>query len=643
VLWAVATGGNGIEARHRLDAGTSLLEFCIVRRHLLPAELLAKCDDRWAAGLYASFAEPLTKLADAEAKKTLQPAGLPRFYGAVAAFLWNHRHGGQFRFENQQSVYRKLEELYDSALRLDSSNWRYLLGRGEARMGRLPEVRRSQDGLRALLEKVEKDASDAKKASSDSAALADALLGHRGLEIGRLKPLTAALADFEKAAADLEKACPKLPPRQRPEYLLYASMANLEVWNATYALYRDQRSVLDKSIKWLEKARDFAVEAALITEQTKQPYIEDAYEALGNAHEDLAWQARVEIPTNYHAAILNFEKANKQRASAAFARDLGRCWLKILQDSQRDRILSRLGRTAAKAEEECLTALENAIKLAPQSADAHRWLAEAYATLKRYDEADKAYAAALELGKSQQPGDRPKWIQLRLAAAFEDAQRFIDSVSRPGGAIGLDDFTKRMESCTNELRSEQRFLDAARLSAKVDLANQQSLQAYRKLIEVAIAPTSGPNGPTLAPDQRELLDERIALRKAIYVDGPATPGADVIAAAEADAKLSNRAEDYNNWAKVANKSSDAKVRYREVFRANMGAIALKHSDHVNMRNECAAHVSHLAAVLHKDTSASRQDLETTIGFIDQILREPGVEAYRANLEAWKAELRKRVR
>ena len=85
------------------------------------------------------------------------------------------------------------------------------------------------------------------------------------------------------------------------------------------------------AVKYGDQARQAAERIADESEQRELK--ERAFQALGNAYEDLAWLARDKIEDNYKMANVSFKAASSQRESGTSLMHWARCYYKIIAES----------------------------------------------------------------------------------------------------------------------------------------------------------------------------------------------------------------------------------------------------------------------------------------------------------------------
>ena len=189
---------------------------------------------------------------------------------------------------------RKAFELYDRAVGLDETRAEYFFGRGSARAG-LPG---------ADLDLVEKDASTAQQLDGKNPGgffLAGYVAHLRARAEGRAEKRWDLLIKGLGACDQAQTRARDLPPgKDRLTATLLVERSNICLELGNYAADPDKRQ------KYLCQAR---IEAKLATEAEGQRYPDEAWAALGNAQEDLAWL--LGATASYKPAVEAFTKARE--------------------------------------------------------------------------------------------------------------------------------------------------------------------------------------------------------------------------------------------------------------------------------------------------------------------------------------------
>ncbi|HND53765.1 MAG TPA: hypothetical protein PLV92_15255, partial [Pirellulaceae bacterium] len=329
--------------------------------------------------LHGELIAPLLKLAASATPSEAQRPWLAALYAAEGRLLRTHRYEN-WGFDD---VDKKAEADYGQALLFDPQP-DYYVGRGVARL----RLSRSDP---ALLKSAEDDARAALRGDAEHAQ-AHALLGNifisqsrrEGNEAARTKLLEAAVAECTIAierAGEVET--------ERANHLINRSAAYLEWANFSFD------PTLKRQAELLSRARDDADAATkLVT-----AYRDQAYRALGNAEEDLAWIAKQ--ADHWRPAVDAFSSAIEQREDLPFAwMDRGRCYYKWVVYGGADKEL--LDQNAAPD-------LESAIRLSQVAsrnellAESHYWLGQVHAQMNRADDAAASFKAAIAVDANFHP------------------------------------------------------------------------------------------------------------------------------------------------------------------------------------------------------------------------------------------------
>ena len=152
--------------------------------------------------------------------------------------------------------------------------------------------------------------------------------------------------------------------------------------------------------KWLITAIERIKQAQ--ADDHDQLLADRAWLTLGDAHEDLAWLARVDVDQNYEAAIKAFGEAKRVAPDPARAlASLGRCYYRREADSHQPGYMDLAEKN-----------LVEAIAARKDFADAYRWLGAVYLYRKQYDQADDNLEKAVQLAKAQNSSDFPVYALL---------------------------------------------------------------------------------------------------------------------------------------------------------------------------------------------------------------------------------------
>lgn len=139
-------------------------------------------------------------------------------------------------------------------------------------------------------------------------------------------------------------------------------------------------------------------------------YADYAWLTLGNAHEDLAWLAKLDVNKNYDEATKAFTEAKRIAPDPARAlANLGRCYYKREADSYQPGYIDL-------AEKD----LTEAIAARKDFAEAYRWLGDVYRFKKQYDKADENFETALQLAKAQNSSNAATYAMLWARVRLDD-------------------------------------------------------------------------------------------------------------------------------------------------------------------------------------------------------------------------------
>jgi len=343
-------------AAHRGSTDKSTQETILaVADRLMTLTKATRLDDVRAQAFYRAIVMPFQSVAES-LKKDAFFAGAADLIGAYPALNWGvtDAAGKQLHASNLR------EQLYTKAIELSAApNASYHLKRGQARLNCEPF------DLAAVLE-------DAKALDRDPQFRDDAqLLRGQGYftrsrdeqtNAARLKALNQALQALQATVNSSGKR--ESSDDEEARRLLLLSFVHLE--------RRNFAGRVAGAVNDFQSAADYALEALKLLPRSDHKL---AYAAAGNAYEDLAWFAGVDIEENYKNAIQNFQYAiDAAPKSSLDHMNLGRCYYKMAAVSG-----IGLGKPLQSIIAQAETELNKAVELAesPGNAEAHYWLAKA--------------------------------------------------------------------------------------------------------------------------------------------------------------------------------------------------------------------------------------------------------------------------
>jgi len=190
--------------------------------------------------------------------------------------------------------------------------------------------------------------------------------------------------------------------------------------------YTEWANYVDPRVRSRQDLLNEAIQAVRRAQQIDQEsYGELAATRLGNAYEDLAWLAKVSIGENYDLAIDAFSTAIEKRSDQAGRWfDRGRCYFKREADSRQ---------TGKGYMDKAFDDLSRAVDLDKTEVNApiRYWLGKVWlyraglskdprAATARFVEAEKLFAKASELAKSQRLPEAPSYSVAWAAARLKD-------------------------------------------------------------------------------------------------------------------------------------------------------------------------------------------------------------------------------
>jgi hypothetical protein len=364
--WTAHKDSNTDQARSRAVA--------VARRMMMLGELPEISLGKQAPVLYAKVLEPTQKLA-IDAKNDA-------FFGDLADFVKTFRDQAWpfVDAEKKSGVNDELDRIYTDAIALNGNVADYFYKRGNVNLEKRPA-----DVTKALAD------ADALARLKASPHLEHGLRGYAYFIKSRQQRTVAAkLTELDNAIKVLNRlertggdAADVGPERESSMFLLF-SMVHLERGN--YSGSVDRKQAFEAAVNYGRKALDAAEK--IEDQAAKRSFKERAYQAQGNAYEDLAWMVgrsdpSVNVESNFESAIRSFRAAKNQSGSGTSRMHLARCYYKIVADSDERRAgksiprkTSFLNLSRQQVIAEAKSELEEAIKSSELSnkAEAYHWL-----------------------------------------------------------------------------------------------------------------------------------------------------------------------------------------------------------------------------------------------------------------------------
>jgi serine/threonine protein kinase len=392
VLAVYYTHWRGHEKTQRAEHELVSAARRIIRLGELPGMQLTNAE---AASLYGQVLKLTTKAATKLSDH--------QYFAELAEFI--RRYPSQVFAENTDSlsIADRIEPLYTVAIGLSRpGRAEYFFRRGEARL------EKANVNVAGALEDA--DAMERLRASPQSVKW---LRGYAHFLSSRQRETTRdKLADLALAETELAKLpgfeTPSRSPKARSDataeanVALLLSMIHLEQGN--YSRTLDQGRVYGLAVDYGVMAEQLASQIAVGDQQNNPALIvslrERAFHAQGNAYEDLAYIAKEEPrDSNYSSAIKAFGNAYALRSSSTMKMALGRCYYRILAESDelkdgklepRSVRFLQLGLTRAQVLQAQTQELKNALDQEDQwdsasLAEAHHWLGRMYQVGKLSD------------------------------------------------------------------------------------------------------------------------------------------------------------------------------------------------------------------------------------------------------------------
>lgn len=364
-------------------------------------------------------------------------APLATLYGWSGRLLAQYPHAPWP--DNDQGMYRREFEAFSRAVALDRTaeepNAEHLVMRGRAalKLYSLPdaELREAGDET-AMLDLAERDARAALSLDADDAEASTLLAWVKSYRAKLVPPgesqrIVELMEDAERL---YQKAVDASEPGTSKARNL-AGLSNVYVWWSNFS-----GSTVQEKEDRLRQAVATALRAA-----EENPDYEDAWRALGNAHEDLAWvvawrlapgeepppealaRARQMADEHFAEAVLAHREAVRLKHRNALAHfDLGRALFRSVVEHFHDPATRNdmASHKAARATlEEAVNSLRESIELNPADDQAHYFLARSLAQLGRYPEAAEHFAQAAELAIAagrREPMTVGEWAAATIAA-----------------------------------------------------------------------------------------------------------------------------------------------------------------------------------------------------------------------------------
>lgn len=484
--------------------------------HLLASERFGRADrltDAEAVLFFDLVAQPGLALADAERTASSPRPGLDRIYSDAGSFIRRHKEAA---WHFPEGTAARLETIFAAASELNPKLPDNFIYRGHAALDREPP---DIDGALSLAETA--------AALAPDFAGAYGLRGRALIKRARQEPDRAAASSvLNEAIAACETAAAKCKASASNDdelsvYLIHASLACLEHGNlaADYAA----------QLADFEKARSFATEAVNVPQQR---YPADAYEALGNACEDLAWITHHVPETNYPAAVDAF-RAGREKASRpsrlTFA--LGRVYFRALFQStlQADDIRRVFRLSRGELIERCQEQLETA-SLDPSADESLVFLgqlkqalaadpANAERRAKLREEADEHFRQAVERAAAAKSPNLAIWRTYYAQAPLIGMQESDDASAAAKLARTRADELRQTppppgETVTPEL--EAQIVEAWATEAEaIKLPAEAKVKAARTAIDALQHAMSdaAESGQAFKPSQATLLVQRLLMRQ----------------------------------------------------------------------------------------------------------------------------------
>jgi hypothetical protein len=357
-------------------------------------------DKRWEAPpieLHEQLLQPALQAIDRLTESGAGDKELSRrialVYSAKGRLVRQHRYAAWPWDPVQEAI-----AAYDKAIEFDDTRAEYYAGRA---------VARSLTG-RPDLSKLEIDARLAQEKDS-SLPGGHGMLGYVSLlrsraqsdPSTRVRHLQDAIAAFSQAITLCDQQGNL--DGDLGTYLTNRTTAYVELGNFDPV---ERRQHLDNARKDGERATDL-----------NERYPEYAWDALGNALEDIAWM--LGETEKYAKAIEAFDQAVQARDdSAKYRMDRGRCYYKRVA----------FGREDPRFLDDAWSDLKKATEFDPEMGEAFYWLAKTQLARSDYAEADKSFAEAVRLANQQNSSyDLAAYLRDWSVAAIYD---YLDGAGR---------------------------------------------------------------------------------------------------------------------------------------------------------------------------------------------------------------------